>query len=129
MVSAPSSDGCVGTPCVGSEVVPAESCNVETYVSTTGEAKEAVTAADMVQGVEGDVFKDIHAPESSTLREDRNRELRAMLLSVHPCPPLPQVALGGLHMEARVFSSHDLLASSIERMLVNNDSVRNEARR
>jgi hypothetical protein len=57
-------------------------------------------------------------PDGFELREDQNRELRAMLLSVHCCPPLPQVALGGLNKEDRVFSSHDFLATCIDRMLI-----------
>ena len=57
-------------------------------------------------------------PDGFEKREDQNRELRAMLLSVHCCPPLPQIALGGLNKEDRVFSSHDFLATCIDRMLI-----------
>jgi hypothetical protein len=62
------------------------------------------------------------------LRVDANRELRAMLLSVHPCPPLPQLGRGGDGSE-RVFSSHDFLATAIDRMLLNPDAQREKARR
>ena len=85
--------------------------------------KPLVTAEDLIAITEDpdqitlrDLVKEL--PDGHELRQDQNRELRAMLLSVHCCPPLPQVALGGLNKEDRVFSSHDFLATCIDRMLI-----------
>lgn len=69
------------------------------------------------------------AMENCTLRTDTHRELRAMLLSVHPCPPLPMLANNAESHEIRVFSSHDFLATAIDRMLLNPDIMRDTERR
>jgi hypothetical protein len=68
-------------------------------------------------------------PDGFELREDQNRELRSMLLAVHCCPPLPQLALGGLNKEDRVFSSHDFLATCIDRMLIQKNAELDTERR
>ncbi|KAJ1464864.1 hypothetical protein T484DRAFT_1757787, partial [Baffinella frigidus] len=101
---------------------------IELLDVTGGLVKELVSAADLKPVNDADPDP-IELPENAVLREDRNRELRSMLLSVHPCPPLPQIALGGLYKDDRVFSSHDFLATAIDRMLVKRDSVFDSQRR
>ena len=61
-------------------------------------------------------------------RTDVNREIRSMLLSVLPCPPLPQIANNSGDGRQRVFSSHDFLATAIDRMLIQPDAVRDKNR-
>ena len=61
-------------------------------------------------------------------RADVNREIRSMLLSVLPCPPLPQIANNSSNSCQRVFSSHDFLATAIDRMLIQPDVVRDKNR-
>jgi hypothetical protein len=73
------------------------------------------------------LIKDL--PDGCENREDQNRELRSMLLSVHCCPPLPQLATGGLKKEDRVFSSHDFLSTCIDRMLIQQNSELDSKRR
>jgi hypothetical protein len=85
--------------------------------------KPLVTKEDLLPIEEDEVKVNLKSlatdlPDGYEVREDRNRELRSMLLSVYCCPPLPQLALGGLNKEDRVFSSHDFLATCIDRMLV-----------
>jgi hypothetical protein len=91
--------------------------------------KEPVTQADLIPDFDDGGTERIELPEGAELRQDQNREIRAMLLAVHPCPPLPQIALGELKYEERVFSSHDFLATAIERMLVKQDTAFNRSRR
>ena len=67
--------------------------------------------------------------DGAEVRTDANRELRSMLLSVHPCPPLPQIANNSSNSSQRVFSSHDFLATAIDRMLIQTDVVRDSKRR
>jgi hypothetical protein len=90
--------------------------------------KEVVTSSDLKPVDDAD-HPPMELPDNAVEREDRHRELRAMLLSVHPCPPLPQIALGGLYKEERVFSSHDFLATAIDRMLVKKDKIFDAERR
>lgn len=71
----------------------------------------------------------LQAAAEGSLRADAHRELRAMLLSVHPCPPLPMIARGGEDYAQRVISSHDFLATAIDRMLLNPDVLRDTERR
>ena len=52
------------------------------------------------------------------VRTDANREIRSMLPSVHPCPLLPQIANNSSDSCQRVFSSHDFLATAIDRMRI-----------
>jgi hypothetical protein len=68
------------------------------------------------------------ALEMGTLRDDAHRELRAMLLSAHPCPPLPMIA-NTAEGSLRVFSSHDFLATAVDRMLLNPNILRDLERR
>jgi hypothetical protein len=101
---------------------------IERVHSTLGTVKELVPLTEIISDI--NEFTDVpETIENSVQREDRHRELRAMLLSVHPCPPLPQMALGGLNLEDRVFSSHDFLASAIDRMIVKKDAAFDSARR
>ena len=65
--------------------------------------------------------------DGAEVRADVNREIRSMLLSVYPCPPLPQMANSDSHRS--VFSSHDFLATAIDRMLIQPDVVRDTQRR
>ena len=67
--------------------------------------------------------------DSHMLRGDAHRELRAMLLTAHPCPPLPQIANSADNMMRRVFSSHDFLSTAIDRMLLEPDKKRDTERR
>ena len=67
--------------------------------------------------------------DGAEARTDVNRELRSMLLSVHPCPPLPQIAGNNTNSYERVFSSHDFLATAIDRMLIQPDVLRDIDRR
>lgn len=67
--------------------------------------------------------------DGAQTRTDVNRELRSMLLSVHPCPPLPQIANNNAQNAERVFSSHDFLATAIDRMLIQPDVLRDTNRR
>jgi hypothetical protein len=67
--------------------------------------------------------------DGAEARTDVNRELRSMLLSVHPCPPLPQIAGNNAGSCERVFSSHDFLATAIDRMLIQPDVLRDTDRR
>jgi hypothetical protein len=102
----------------------------DTCESTIGCAKEEVTIHDITvndNDANHPILPDL--PENAVLREDRNRELRSMLLSVHPCPPLPQIALGDLYKQDKVFSSHDFLATAIDRMLVKQDATFDAERR
>jgi hypothetical protein len=91
--------------------------------------KEPVTAEDLIPDFDDGGKERVELPEGAELRQDQNREIRSMLLAVHPCPPLPQIALGELKYEERVFSSHDFLATAIDRMLVKQDTEFNRARR
>ncbi|KAJ1466460.1 hypothetical protein T484DRAFT_1756617 [Baffinella frigidus] len=91
--------------------------------------KELVTDADLIPVLDDGGKEHIELLEGVEHREDANREVRSMLLAVHPCPPLPQIALGGLHFEERIFSSHDFLATAIDRMLVKQDTEFNRSRR
>jgi hypothetical protein len=93
------------------------------------DTKELVTQADLIPDLDGEGKAHIELPEGAELRQDQNREIRAMLLAVHPCPPLPQIALGELKFEERVFSSHDFLATAIDRMLIKKDTQFNRSRR
>ncbi|KAJ1466122.1 hypothetical protein T484DRAFT_3634554 [Baffinella frigidus] len=91
--------------------------------------KELVTDADLITVLDDEGMEHIELPEGVEHRQDANREVRSMLLAVHPCPPPPQIALGGLHFEERIFSSHDFLATAIDRMLVKQDTEFNRSRR
>jgi len=71
----------------------------------------------------------VQALNEGSLRADAHRELRAMLLSVHPCPPLPMIVCGGEDHAQRVISSHDFLATAIDRMLLNPNVLRDSERR
>jgi hypothetical protein len=66
---------------------------------------------------------------SHLLRADAHRELRAMLLTAHPCPPLPQIANSADNSVQRVFSSHDFLSTAIDRMIALPDETRDHQRR
>jgi hypothetical protein len=66
--------------------------------------------------------------DGAEVRTDANREIRSMLLSVHPCPPLPQIANNSSDSRERVFSSHDFLATAIDRMLIQADVQRDSDR-
>ena len=66
---------------------------------------------------------------SVLFRADAHRELRAMLLTVHPCPPLPQIANSADNRVQRVFSSHDFLSTAIDRMIAHPDETRDSKRR
>ena len=102
---------------------------IELHQNTLGHVKEIIHPSEIATKNDDGIPALHMGIEDAQLREDRNRELRSMLLSVHPCPPLPQIALGGLNLEERVFSSHDFLATAIDRMLVKKDSTFNNNRR
>jgi hypothetical protein len=112
-----------------SEITDAFPDRIESHENTLGCKKEVVPLSD-INTVASDIPTNlVESIENSVQREDRHRELRSMLLSVHPCPPLPQMALGGLNMEERVFSSHDFLATAIDRMFVKKDAMFDAQRR
>ncbi len=49
----------------------------------------------------------------NTMLSDPDREIRAMILSSHPCPPLPQLVLRDSTGETGEASSHDLIACAM----------------
>jgi hypothetical protein len=124
--SHPSVYGCTSHPHIMS--VSSDAPRIEELGEQWDTPKELVTEEDL-RPIDDTEPIPLELPENAVLREDRHRELRSMLLSVHPCPPLPQLALGGLYKEERVFSSHDFLATAIDRMLVKKDNVFDALRR
>ena len=124
--SHPSVYGCTSHPHI--MPVSSDAPRIEALGEQWDTPKELVTEADL-RPIDDTEPIPMELPENAVLREDRHRELRSMLLSVHPCPPLPQLALGGLYKEERVFSSHDFLATAIDRMLVKKDNVFDARRR
>lgn len=51
---------------------------------------------------------------NSCVDEDPLREMRSMILSAFPCPPLPQLALRESRGDTDVVSSHDMVAAGMQ---------------